>query len=64
MAENLTLARPYAKAAFELAKAKGALQGWSKALAALASLSTDADVQEMFGSPQATPALRAASATP
>jgi F-type H+-transporting ATPase subunit delta len=60
MAENLTLARPYAKAAFELAKAKGALQGWSKALAALAGLSTDADVQEMFGSPQATPALRAA----
>ena len=63
MAENLTLARPYAKAAFELAQGKGALEAWSKALKLLASLAGDASVEAMLGSPKATPALRAAILT-
>lgn len=63
MAENLTLARPYAKAAFELARDKGVLDGWSKALRTLASLTDDASVQALFTSPKATAALRAAIVT-
>jgi F-type H+-transporting ATPase subunit delta len=63
MAENLTLARPYARAAFELAQGKGALEGWSKALKLLASLSDDASVEALLSNPKATPALRAAIVT-
>ena len=59
MAENSTLARPYARAVFELAQGKGALETWSKTLAVLSALSGDASVQEMFVSPKASPALRA-----
>ena len=36
MAENLTLARPYAEAAFQLAKAAGNLPAWSESLGMLA----------------------------
>jgi F-type H+-transporting ATPase subunit delta len=60
MAENITLARPYARAAFELAQDKGALEAWSKTLKLLAELSGDASVQALLSSPKATPALRAA----
>jgi F-type H+-transporting ATPase subunit delta len=59
MAENLTLARPYARAVFELADEKRAFDRWSKALSVLAALSADASVQAMFVSPKATPAVRA-----
>ena len=59
MAENLTLARPYARAVFELAKEKAAYDGWSKTLSVLAALSADASVQAMFASPKAAPAVRA-----
>src|SRR4051812_4373049 len=59
MAEKRTLARPYAKAAFELAQEQGALDRWSKALAALSGLSADASVQAMLASPKAAPAQRA-----
>ena len=45
MAENSTLARPYAKAVFELARDKGALDAWSKTLAVLAGFCADAGVQ-------------------
>ncbi len=44
MAETLTLARPYARAAFELAQAHGALEEWSNALAFAAVVATDARV--------------------
>jgi len=60
MAENLTLARPYAKAAFELARDKDVFDAWSQALKLLAALAGDASVQAMLTSPKATPALRAA----
>ena len=59
MAENLTLARPYARAVFELASEKRAFDRWSKALSVLAALSADAGVQAMFASPKAAPAVRA-----
>ena len=59
MAESRTLARPYAKAVFEIAKEKGALDRWSKTLDLLASLSVDPSVQAMLTSPKAAPAVRA-----
>ena len=59
MAENSTLARPYAKAVFELARDKGALDARSKALAVLAGFCADASVQAMLTSPKASPAVRA-----
>jgi len=59
MAENLTLARPYARAVFELARDNGAFDRWSKTLAVLAQLSTDASVQAMLTSPKAASAVRA-----
>ena len=39
MAETTTLARPYAKAAFEVAKQDSALDQWSKMLALTAAVS-------------------------
>lgn len=52
MAETITLARPYAKAVFEIANAQGGLENWSKLLAVLAGLSRDHSVQVMLGDPQ------------
>jgi len=59
MAEKLTLARPYARAVFELANEKRAFEGWSKTLSVLAALCADASVQALFASPKAAPAVRA-----
>jgi len=59
MAENSTLARPYAKAVFELARDKGALDAWSKALAVLAGLCADVSVQELLTTPKASALVRA-----
>ena len=59
MAEKRTLARPYAKAVFELARDQQAFARWSKALATLSGLSADASVQALLGSPKAAPAVRA-----
>ena len=59
MAENLTLARPYARAVFELASEKRAFDRWSKTLSVLSALSADTGVQAMFTSPKAAPAVRA-----
>ncbi|MEP5765860.1 MAG: F0F1 ATP synthase subunit delta [Halieaceae bacterium] len=59
MAELSTLARPYAKAAFEYALAKGALPGWSEALATVAQVSQDATMASILGSPAYTAAQMA-----
>ncbi|MGE5625954.1 MAG: F0F1 ATP synthase subunit delta [Bacillota bacterium] len=59
MAESITLARPYAKAVFEIAKEKGALDRWSKILSVLADLSADSSVQAMLTSPKASAPVRA-----
>ena len=59
MAEKRTLARPYAKAVFELARDQRAFDRWSKVLATLSALSADAAVKAMLASPKAAPAVRA-----
>lgn len=51
MAELSTLARPYAKAAFEYAVAGNALDVWSEALAWQALLVEDAQLAGLLGSP-------------
>jgi F-type H+-transporting ATPase subunit delta len=59
MAEFSTLARPYAKAAFEYAVANGALESWSEALAWLAQLVEDAQLSALLRSPAVGRAQRA-----
>jgi len=55
MAETTTLARPYAKAAFEVAKQDSALDQWSKMLALTAAVSD----QDSVGSVLRDPSLSA-----
>jgi F-type H+-transporting ATPase subunit delta len=52
MAERLTIARPYAKAAFETAQAKQQLAAWSRMLAAAAAGVSDPPVETLLGSPK------------
>ena len=54
MAENLTLARPYADAAFSLAKAGNALGRWSEALDRMAAVVVDPQMQACIGNPRLT----------
>ena len=56
MAQAITLARPYARAAFELAHAHGALPAWSQALAFAAAVAQDARVAVLGGDPRVLPA--------
>ena len=51
MAELSTMARPYAKAAFEHALASSALADWSKMLSMAAAISEQAGVRKMLASP-------------
>lgn len=52
MAELLTVARPYAKAAFEYARDHEALDSWSKALVFLSAAVANSDVRRLLGSPK------------
>ena len=52
MAENVTLARPYADAAFGLAQGTGALASWLKALDRLAAIVSDPDMQACITDPK------------
>lgn len=54
MAEISTLARPYAKAAFQFALDAKALGDWSESLATLASVSQDKKVAGLLHEPSAT----------
>ncbi len=54
MAENVTIARPYADAAFELAKGADALGPWSEALERLAFIVADPDMRPCIGDPNLT----------
>jgi F-type H+-transporting ATPase subunit delta len=54
MAELSTLARPYAKAAFEVARDKADLAGWSAQLATAAVVSRDAVIASILASPAYT----------
>ena len=59
MAETITLARPYAKAAFEVALAEKELGAWSEALKLLASVSANELVRKHLLSPSLTAAQQA-----
>ncbi|ATE62143.1 F0F1 ATP synthase subunit delta [Thauera sinica] len=52
MAENVTIARPYADAAFELARGAGALGPWSEALDRLAAVAADSDMRACISDPK------------
>lgn len=54
MAELSTLARPYARAAFEFAHSRGQLDQWSGALATAAGVSADERVARLLASPSHT----------
>ncbi|MCG3170714.1 MAG: ATP synthase subunit delta [Pseudomonadales bacterium] len=59
MAELTTLARPYAKAAFEQALASATLPAWATALATAAQLAAEPRVAALIGSPSLTAAQKA-----
>jgi F-type H+-transporting ATPase subunit delta len=56
MAENVTLARPYAEAVFALAKEAGTLDAWAQVLARLAAVAEDPLVRDFLSSPRVTAA--------
>jgi F-type H+-transporting ATPase subunit delta len=55
MAENLTVARPYAEAAFQLAKESGALAEWQTALQGMAAAAADMQMLECIADPRIAP---------
>ncbi|MBX5462445.1 MAG: F0F1 ATP synthase subunit delta [Steroidobacteraceae bacterium] len=55
MADKSTIARPYARAAFEEAKANNRLAAWSEALRLGAAVVQDERVQKLLGNPHVTP---------
>ena len=59
MAELSTLARPYAKAAFEYAVEAKDVQGWSDSLSLAASVAQQPAVEKLLSSPSATAAKQA-----
>ena len=61
MAELSTLARPYARAAFEFAHGRGTLDSWSGALATAAAVSVEPRVARMLASPAHTAEQQAKS---
>jgi F-type H+-transporting ATPase subunit delta len=56
MAEEITIARPYAEAAFELARERDALGAWQEALARLSAVAADPEVRKLIGNPRVSPA--------
>lgn len=54
MAELQTLARPYAKAVFELARESGTLASWSAKLSAIAAAVQAPQIAELIGHPRVT----------
>lgn len=55
MADKLTIARPYARAAFEEANTHEALGAWSDALKVASQVVQDARVANLLGNPHVTP---------
>ncbi|HEY4209958.1 MAG TPA: F0F1 ATP synthase subunit delta [Steroidobacteraceae bacterium] len=55
MADKTTIARPYAKAAFQEATGDKRLGNWSEALQVGAAVIEDASVQRLLGNPRVTP---------
>lgn len=56
MAELVTIARPYAEAAFSLASERGELAKWSSALALMVAVYEDAQMQAVIANPKVTAA--------
>lgn len=54
MAETTTLARPYAVAAYRLAKEQNALDRWSETLALLAGVAANPDMAAIIANPRLT----------
>jgi len=52
MSQPLTLARPYARAAFELASSSQSLGEWARKLAFAAQAAADPQVRSLFGNPR------------
>jgi F-type H+-transporting ATPase subunit delta len=50
--ENVTLARPYAEAAFKLARDSKALPAWKDALDRMAMIAADPETQRLIGNPK------------
>jgi F-type H+-transporting ATPase subunit delta len=55
MADKITVARPYARAAFEKARGGHRLTPWSEALSIGAAVVQDERVRNLLGNPQVTP---------
>lgn len=55
MAEKVTIARPYAKAAFEYARDKRRFAEWSQVLQTAAAVVSDERVARLLNSPRVTP---------
>ncbi|RAO74624.1 F0F1 ATP synthase subunit delta [Dyella jiangningensis] len=55
MAQAITLARPYARAAFELAHEAGSLGAWSQALAFAAEVAKDTRIANLGNDPRVQP---------
>jgi F-type H+-transporting ATPase subunit delta len=55
MADKTTIARPYARAAFEEARTARRLEPWSEALHVAAAVVADARVVALLGNPHVTP---------
>ncbi|MCJ7557820.1 MAG: F0F1 ATP synthase subunit delta [Gammaproteobacteria bacterium] len=55
MAENVTLARPYARAAFELARDAGQLAEWSVALGNMAATAENENLKPLLNDPAINP---------
>ncbi|PRH81704.1 F0F1 ATP synthase subunit delta [Arenimonas caeni] len=64
MSQAITLARPYARAAFQLAQARGTLPNWSALLGFAAQVAARPDVQVLFGHPKVESATLAALVQP
>jgi F-type H+-transporting ATPase subunit delta len=54
MAESLTIARPYAEAAFKLARDANSLPQWSDALSRLAAVAGNSAAHDLIGNPRVT----------
>lgn len=59
MADTSTIARPYANAAFELARDTGKFDQWQRALGALAGVAREEQVQRLLKDPRVTTAKQA-----
>jgi F-type H+-transporting ATPase subunit delta len=55
MAEPVTIARPYAEAAFRLARDNGTLAAWSNMLALLDAVTADSQARAVIDDPNVTP---------